>query len=1056
MNFDAVHSNISNVTTNIRTSLTLTESNLTTLNNYIWFAINITDSVVDHINNTIWGNFTNINTNINTQTNTLTVEITNWAAYTSQYNVFPSCILHLPMDEISGNAVYDYSGNDIDLTYYNASGLKDVNTTIGKFGGGFQFNSTENPGERFQLSVPDNSPINNSGSCTYSMWVKPNISGYSGVMYPMNLRTDYGPPVSWKGAIISYDSGDEEKFRFGLNDGIGTGPVYAVGSTTHSGDGNTWYHVVGSWDNQTGNMSIYVDGNWEGANIKFNDTYMTSLALYFPGFDGTPNFHGVIDDARIFNRCLSPDEVLQLYQSSTITSGQSHIETQINSVSLTVNNFETNITNLSTNIWSSINITDSTINYLNSTVNVNILRVNTTINYINDTVWQNFTLINQTINETTLNILLNINLSETNLSSLNLNIWADFNLTDAIIGYLNNTMWANFTIINTTIDTINNKLSIDFDMLNVSITYLNNSIWTNLTAINSNIDSVNNTVISVISLTETNLTTLNNNIWNSINITDSIVTYLNNTLHNEISAVNVTLDYLNNTIWTNLSLIDSDIDTLSVSVHTSLAASETNISNIVYNVWSSLNISNATIDYLNASIWNNLSFIQSSLNNTNLTITNMILLMENNITSLVITIENIIDFALMPDIVIWSRNPPMVFSVYDKEGMAIGGNIIKICPALITIATTRVETTGNWINSTAQIPSNGTVENGTITILEDALYISGSGSISYINITYTDNGTLMQNTTYIPSKINLYGENLTINASGDIHILRETRYHQLYKFHWDYDAITGGHTAGIDIINPMAVPIYDVYVYVEFSNQSTADPTTVVMKDVANDGTVSEHGEDYDISFVGIHFYLLSINASSTRGFTIEYTKQFDDAYRYGEETVNIPTYDKTVWNGLSFNTFIVNWHNDEDTIFRGALYAKLNFEIPTEINKDSIRIWDDDNNCELDSSSFISGSGFIRIGADGIGDVSPGGGRSFQVYFLMTVYPGADPTKFTLNTQIFWGITPFLIILLVGLILIGYSAYVYVYKEKKDWKNGIVLGVFIIFIFFVMAQMGI
>ncbi|GAG96467.1 unnamed protein product, partial [marine sediment metagenome] len=147
-------------------------------------------------------------------------------------------------------------------------------------------------------------------------------------------------------------------------------------------------------------------------------------------------------------------------------------------------------------------------------------------------------------------------------------------------------------------------------------------------------------------------------------------------------------------------------------------------------------------------------------------------------------------YAFMPDVTIISRNPPMIFSVYDKEGMAFGNDFYMICPPLITIATTRVITYGNWINSTPMIPGNGSVLNGTITIIRDVLYLSGPGSISWVNITNA-NGTLFQNTSYIPSRIDIYGQNLTINASGDISVLRVTKFNQVRKFDWAYYPFKG-------------------------------------------------------------------------------------------------------------------------------------------------------------------------------------------------------------------------------------------------------------------------
>jgi len=414
-----------------------------------------------------------------------------------------------------------------------------------------------------------------------------------------------------------------------------------------------------------------------------------------------------------------------------------------------------------------------------------------------------------------------------------------------------------------------------------------------------------------------------------------------------------------------------------------------------------------------------------------------------------------LDYALMPDIEIIGFNPPMISSRLDKQGSILGDTIL-ICPALVVIATTRVETTGNWINSTARMPGNDTVENGTITILLDTLYISGSAT--WVNITYTDNGTLMFNKTSYMPKINLYGQNITINASGDITILRETQYHQAQKFYWLYSASTGKHTTGISVINPMDIPIYDVCVYIEFSNRSTPDPNTVIIEDVANDNEILESG-DYDVTLRWIRFYLLSIDSDSTRGFTVSYYKRFDDAYRYGEETINIPGFIETVWNGLSYNTFDISWINDGDTIFRGGLYARIGFDVPMKIDGNSVRIFDNDNNCELDESDYIFGSDFIRIDADGLGDINPGSGRSFSVYFLLSEYPGVDPAEIHLNTPLFtlggFAITPFLFILLIGLVLIGYGVYDYVYKSKKR-KGAIYIGVFVIFIFYILAFMGV
>ena len=426
-----------------------------------------------------------------------------------------------------------------------------------------------------------------------------------------------------------------------------------------------------------------------------------------------------------------------------------------------------------------------------------------------------------------------------------------------------------------------------------------------------------------------------------------------------------------------------------------------------------------------------------------------------------------LDYYFMPDIEIICRNPPMIYSIYDKEGMAFGNDFYKICPTLITIATTRVTTYCNWINSTPMVPSNGSVINGTVTILRDALYLSGSSSITWVNITCADNNTLMQNTSYIPSRVDIYGQNLTINASGDISVMRETKYNQLRKFDWTYypfegygpdPSRAGWHSAGIEFINPMSVPLYEVYGIAGFSNQSNSDGNSVVVRDTANGGVISKRGPDYDVTDAAIHFSLLSIDASSSRAFTIGYYKLSAESYTYSEGTVSIPDYDPIVWDSNSYNWFKAHWTNPYDTTFRGALYIKLNFNVPTEIDTTSMRIYDLTFDHELDPTVFIPGDKYIRISAEGMGDVLPGSGRAFDVYFLMTEYPGADPRELHLNTEIWMGITPFLIIFGIGagFVILGACLAAWDKKEQKDrWKASVGLGVFIMVIFYILSAMG-
>jgi len=441
------------------------------------------------------------------------------------------------------------------------------------------------------------------------------------------------------------------------------------------------------------------------------------------------------------------------------------------------------------------------------------------------------------------------------------------------------------------------------------------------------------------------------------------------------------------------------------------------------------------------------------INGTNLT------LIINGQSIIIGQLMESISYALTPDVIVKGTNPPLVYSVYDTEGMCLGNGIFKICPAVITIATTKTTMAGNWINSTPRIPTNGSVTNGTVTILKDELYIAGNASIAWVNITYTSNGTTLQNTTYIPSKLDLYGQNITINASDNIVVKRNIKYNQLKKFYWTYYSYEGRYNAGINISDPMTVPIYDVYCYAEFANDSNPDFSSVTMRDIANNGTIMKRGQNFDVSAGGVHFYLLSINASSSRSFTIEYRRSVSESFSYGVAESIVNGYASTVFQGGSYQYFLVDWINTGSLIFKGTLSVKLNFSKILDIDPGSIIIQDRDHNVILSSSGVTQAGDLLMFGSSVLGDVNPGGGRAFAVYFLFKTYPGANPLVYKLSTPliILFGvlsITLFLIGTVICGIVVTASALLYMFDRRGKRAHGfmVLMAVFSLGIFFLIV----
>ena len=398
----------------------------------------------------------------------------------------------------------------------------------------------------------------------------------------------------------------------------------------------------------------------------------------------------------------------------------------------------------------------------------------------------------------------------------------------------------------------------------------------------------------------------------------------------------------------------------------------------------------------------------------------------------------------------------------------LGQNVWKVCPALNVIATTRNATTGNWINSTYLIPSNGTTENGTITLLEDTIYIYGNGSVDWVNLTYTDNGTLYQNTTYIPGMLHVFGENFTINASCDIRVERETRYNQLKKFYWDITNYTinpghiagraGYHTAGIEVINSLNTTLYDVYVFIGFSDKTSPDANTVQIRDVEN-GVLLERGENFKTTEDGVDFRLTgSMNASSTRNFVAGYYSDFSSNYIYDDGQVYVTSFETNKKYGSRtpfYNYFKVPFINDRSLTFRGGVFAILNLRmLKTEIDLSSVLVRDLDNNIEVERSDYVIEQGFLLLTSEIVGDVSPGGGRNFGVYFLESEYPGVNPEDIHLNTNIgnFLGFswTPFFIIFLIMCIpmAVGVVRLVWDKSKKLSSLNLVITVVPFVFLF--------
>jgi lysophospholipase L1-like esterase len=216
--------------------------------------------------------------------------------------------LYLPMEGGAANALEDYSGNGITATTY---GDPTWNAAAGHDSmGAFLFDGDDD------LSAGENFPL--SSSYTKTAWVYRTGSGLNG-----------------GNNIIS---GDENN----VGHALWAPDTYSNHlSGGHNGNWNTvqdavplaldtWFFVALSYDYSNGLMTLYKNGAMvDSATVPPGDRDVTDQTISIGSF-GSGNgwmWQGTIDDARIYNRVLSPEQILSQYQdgSNTIKSTETDV-----------------------------------------------------------------------------------------------------------------------------------------------------------------------------------------------------------------------------------------------------------------------------------------------------------------------------------------------------------------------------------------------------------------------------------------------------------------------------------------------------------------------------------------------------------------------------------------------------------------------------------------------------------------------------------------------------------------------------------------------------------
>jgi len=202
------------------------------------------------------------------------------------------------------------SGDPTDLSSWSNNGSKKggaVQNASGRFGKGMSFNGASSGGYITAL----NGTAFTSPNFTVSVWLKnsqANVATNGYVIYGRNSSSS---------ALYDLRVLSNENVYVNVYNESGTSASLEAGSVANT----NWHHVifrVADDGNNVINRSIYLDGAVVGSSTLTGPLRTGAVTQIYIGATNIPSqwFNGTLDEVMIFNRSLSADEILSLYNAS--------------------------------------------------------------------------------------------------------------------------------------------------------------------------------------------------------------------------------------------------------------------------------------------------------------------------------------------------------------------------------------------------------------------------------------------------------------------------------------------------------------------------------------------------------------------------------------------------------------------------------------------------------------------------------------------------------------------------------------------------------------------
>ncbi|MCD6274529.1 MAG: LamG domain-containing protein, partial [Candidatus Aenigmarchaeota archaeon] len=206
--------------------------------------------------------------------------------------------LVLAMNFNNNSAIGENSTKAVDISKYGNNGtIHGATWTTGKFGSALEFDGTDD-----YVDCGNDDSLDIESAVTIEAWVKLVDSDVNNYAVVQKGDTQY-----WLRSRLATD-----KWSFCIYDG-----EYHIAAADTTSERNVWTHLVGRYDNLTGEVSLWVNGEKQAETATSNNPVSNGYSVVIGKNNqaGGHYFHGTIDEVRIYNRALSEDEIKMHYLS---------------------------------------------------------------------------------------------------------------------------------------------------------------------------------------------------------------------------------------------------------------------------------------------------------------------------------------------------------------------------------------------------------------------------------------------------------------------------------------------------------------------------------------------------------------------------------------------------------------------------------------------------------------------------------------------------------------------------------------------------------------------